>query len=85
MVYGFLIDHCAERRRAVTRVTGYHRFRFCCEPLGKGLGNFFDDDDSFRRHAYLTLVHERTESSCFYGFVQICIFEHNERCLSAKL
>jgi hypothetical protein len=60
------------------------RFRLCGEPFDELVGDGFDDDDPLGRHAYLALVHEGAEGGGLHGFVEIGVFQHDERSLAAE-
>jgi hypothetical protein len=42
------------------------------------------DDDALSGHTNLSLIHERAEGGGFDGFVEVCIFEHKQRRLTAE-
>src|SRR5271170_6030254 len=61
----FEIDYRAKRGFPLPRIAGRHGCNLGLELLDKGICDAFHDDDSFRGHAYLALVHEGAKCSGF--------------------
>ena len=73
-----LVDHRAERCRALARIADGHRFDLRLEPRGEIVGDRVDNDDPFGRHADLARIHECTEGRGLDRFVQIGVVEDDQ-------
>jgi hypothetical protein len=69
---------------AFARVTHGERFDLGLEALGEFVGDGFDHDDPLGAHADLALVHEGAEGRSLDRFIEVGVFQHDQRCLAAQ-
>src|SRR5208282_4578904 len=68
-----------------SRIAARQILHFGDEFLGENVRHLFINDDSFRGHANLSLVHECTEGSSIDGGVEVSIVENDERSFTSQL